>query len=447
MFDSISLIFLFLSIVFTFSTLVIYRCYRKKLRIFTGWYSYTQPFFVLQLLLLTYLGIYIAFFMKDFFPRLNDVSYESIAIFMLAITYSVFVLILFFILYFELTKKNNCARYCSVRELFFASKSILTTKQLSYILFFIFCYISYKYYFFYSKSPLFFLLSGDPLKAAESRYLIQTGVVSVDVKYLSKVVEILGFYSVIYTFILYKIFDKKVYLTYFLLFFVLVCSNLVFDAQKAPIIIIVSCLFFVTIVIDNKVRYFFYFTLLISFLVVLISYLSSSDESFNFNIFLSVIDRVLIGQNQGMYYIYDYLNVNYYDVFSWLSDDAFKPADKLVIKFMDFYAGNSNIVNVNTYFMGEAWYSMGWFGLILSPFIISFVFLLFLLIFDYLLCKNYLLYFPLAIYTASIIPISRSFYQVISMKFILYVLIFGVLPIYLVSLLRLRDTIFSQKSI
>ncbi|MFB2684878.1 hypothetical protein ACE02B_06615 [Shewanella mangrovisoli] len=448
MFEYASIFFLFLSVTFSMFTVAIYRFYKKRLRIFGGWYTYTQPFFVLQLFLLTYLGIYIAFFMKSLFPRLSYISYESIAVFMLAISYSVFIILLAFIFYFELTKGKvtSFRQKYTIRELFLCSAKTLSVNQLFFILFIIFCYVFYKYYFFYSISPFFYLISGEPIMAAQSRYLIQTGALSVDVKYLSKVVEILGFYSVIYTFILYKIFGRKIYIYLFLGFISLVCFNLVFDAQKAPLIIIVSCLFFVSIAIENKLKYFLYFSLLISFLLILISYLSSDTDGFNFNIIISIVDRVLIGQNQGMYYIYDYLNVNYYDIFSWLANDGFEPADRLVVKFMDFYRGNPNIVNVNTYFIGEAWYSMGWVGLVISPFIVSFVFLLFLLIFDYLLCRNYLLYFPLAIYTASIIPISRSFYQIISFKFMFYVVIFGVIPIAIISMLKVRGKVFSITS-
>jgi hypothetical protein len=429
-----------ISLIFSLATLFLFKIYSKKLSLVGGWYSYTLPFFVLQIFTLTYLGSFIAFFMKSSFLRLEQVSYESISIFMAAISYSIFVLFFVFILYVDLSwKKKIGTGYTNknIKSLFNKSR-MLTDLQLVFIFLLLFVYIAYKYFSFYYQSPLYFLISGEVLKAAEARYLIQTGINSVDIKYVSKVIEILGFYLVLYTFILYKIKGNKYYLYSFLLSLALVCSNLIFDAQKAPLVIIFSCLFFVSVSIQRKFTSVIIFILLILSSIIFVSYISSDNESFNFDIIISVLDRAFIGQNQGMYYIFDYLNVTYNDIIEWLTSDNYTPADQLVVSHMDFYAGNPNIVNVNTYYLGEAWFSFGWVGLLLAPIIVSFVFILFLASFDYLLSKNFSLYFPLALYTASTIPLSRSFYQMISLKFLIYVVLFGVVPLFFIDKLRLN---------
>ncbi|WP_160317087.1 hypothetical protein, partial [Trabulsiella odontotermitis] len=86
------------------------------------------------------------------------------------------------------------------------------------------------------------------------------------------------------------------------------------------------------------------------------------------------VDRFVLGQNQGFYHIINSIKPDekyWFTGFFFVEQFGIIPsrADMDVIPYT-IYAG-SDIVNVNSYYMGEAWSMFGVMGLLFSPVIVA----------------------------------------------------------------------------
>ncbi|MCG3864090.1 MULTISPECIES: hypothetical protein [unclassified Photobacterium] len=429
----LNILILIVSLIFTFLTFVIFRDANKKFNVLNGFYSYLTPLLFIQIGVFTYIGSYVAFFFKDNIGRLYEINYSTISLSLLYITYSVLVLVSILSFYFYFINKSNSKKNTTVYNLT-KEMCLLNKTQIYSIFIIVLLYVFYKYAFNYNNSPIIAMLSGMPERAAELRFLIQTHQISVDVKYLSKLVEIFGFYLVSYLYINVILFRQ--YFKTFLLSFFLVSLNIVYDGQKAPLILLMLSLLLIRYIYTKKIKELAMLSIAVVVLLLVMNLLASGSSSI-LSIVFTILDRTFIGQNQGLYYILQYLPVNHKDFFDWLINSNYIPVDREVIPFIGFYAGNNAIVNVNTYYLAEAWYAFGIYGILISPVIASLFIIFYMYIMDHFLRRNYLLYFPFAFFISLSFPISRSFYQILDFKYFLYVFVFGIIPFYtLISLKR-----------
>ncbi len=415
-------------------SIFIFIKYNFSNQLLKGYYVFLSPLIYIHIFIFTFFGSIIAIFLTENITRLTYISEESISVYQFFVTYST--LILFLILIPFLNKKNtHSPNFIS----YIKNSSTLSSTKIIFLLLVISIYVTFKYIYYFDHSPIITsLLYNNNLLAESLRFEIQTKKIITDIPYFSKMIEILSFYIVITSYIQFRIYKENHFMIIFLISVIFTGANFLFDLQKAPLILLVLSLLLVETAISNNKK-IIYTLVGISIITLIVIYsLFSKIDSTYLTSFISILDRTLIGQNQGFYYIYDYLPINYNNFSNWISSNNFIHADQEVIRHMKIYAGNPNIVNTNTYYLAEAWYSFGMIGLIFTPIIISFSILIVLLIVNYLLRYNYFLFFPLALYTFLSIPITRSFYQMITFKYFIYIIFFGVIPIYIFNKINLR---------
>lgn len=370
----------------------------------------------------TLCGAMISPFFIEYSPRFQFIT-ENTAIFVsLATSFHIFILTMFLLLYKE--RKYESIYYSQVREQTVAG--ILLWSSVIYLVL--------RVVLFYKETPLMAALNGDLLQAARLRQSTQLKEIAIDIPYVGAVFKSFSVVCVYFYFIEFMKFNRgKIY---FILSFIACALCLTLDLQKAPIFLVFINLFFIYIYykkINIKALFFMLFVIfLLTFSVV---FITGSDNPVTS--LISVFDRVLFGQNQAMYYMFQYLSpdvngflYNFY--FSSLTNTSSSPPNMKVIEFIPYYVGNDTLVNVNTFIVGDAWAFFGMPGVLLSPFLVVCIFYLQSCFFAYLKRYSYVIFTSLAISFFSFYPINRSLAEILTLKYFLHYLTFSVIPIILV---------------
>ncbi|HEY1845577.1 MAG TPA: hypothetical protein VGH05_12055 [Buttiauxella sp.] len=176
---------------------------------------------------------------------------------------------------------------------------------------------------------------------------------------------------------------------------------------------------------------------IIAFLVILLqATVSGTDLNEGFN---SAADRFLLGQNQGFYHIVNSITP---DAKYWLTNFYFierlgvipARADVDVIPFLNYVAG-LDIVNVNSYYLGEAWSMFGYYGFIISPVIVALAMFLFVKAIDILIGYSASFFIPYAIYIIPELRINQSFtYFLYGKDFVFRTILMFIIFIIVISL-------------
>ncbi|KAA1341232.1 hypothetical protein [Escherichia coli] len=127
----------------------------------------------------------------------------------------------------------------------------------------------------------------------------------------------------------------------------------------------------------------------------------------------SMADRFLLGQNQGFYHIINKITPNekyWFTNFYFVERLGITPAraDVDIIPYLN-YVSSLDIVNVNSYYLGEAWSMFGYYGLILSPILVGGAMFIFVKIIDLLIGYNPYFFIPYAILIIPELRINQSF--------------------------------------
>lgn len=381
-----------------------------------------HAYLIYTLFLGTLSGAIFAPFFIDYSPRFQYIT-ESTAIFIsLATSYYIFILSLFLLLNKE--RKHELLIYPQVKEQIVAS--ILLWSSVIYLVL--------RLFLFYKETPLMAALNGDLLQAARLRQSIQLKENAVDIPYIGAVFKSFSVVCVYYYFIEFMKTNRRK--GYFIISFFSCALCLTLDLQKAPVFLVFINLFFIYIYykkINIKALFFLFFVLFL--LTVSVVFITGSDNPIDS--LISIFDRVLFGQNQAMYYMLQYLSpdvngflYNFY--FSSLTDTNSVPPNMKVIEFIPYYFGNDTLVNVNTFIVGDAWAFFGMPGVILSPFLVAFIFFVQSWFFSYLKRYSYFIFTSLAISFFSFYPINRSLAEILTLKYFLHYLSFSVIPIIIV---------------
>ena len=202
--------------------------------------------------------------------------------------------------------------------------------------------------------------------------------------------------------------------------------------QKSYIILLLLLLSFIYLYFRGiNIKLFLISISLLIAISSIISMVMVKDN--NYEGLLYILDRIIFGQNQGMYYMLQFyepstkaaLSDFYFS--SSLGLDYVKP-DEFILKYI--YADITNLVNANTYYIGESWSYYGAYGLLFTPFIIVFILILYYLFFIKLAKYDFVLYSSLGLIFFSTLPIDQSLQFIIYQKYFLYFLFFAIIPLY-----------------
>lgn len=295
--------------------------------------------------------------------------------------------------------------------------------------------------------PLFYLIEGDFEKAYQSRIDIQINQQDYYIPYISNLTSLLSIYQFYFLYYFYSFADRKtLYLKCLVLVsFLLASIECLYETQKAPLIFMLLGVVFIFYLKTHKIKKLIIsLGLIFSFAVVLQSIIIGSNLS---DALSSAADRFLLGQNQGFYHIINSIKP---DAKYWFSSFYFierlgvvtSRADVDVIPYMTYYKG-ADIVNVNSYYLGEAWSMFGYYGLILSPFIVAFSVALFIKILDLFIGFKPLYYIPFAIYAIPEFRLNQAFnYFLFGKEFIFKLIMIFII----ITLIDTFSSLFKRKT-
>ncbi len=383
----------------------------------------------------TFVGAFLAGFDLISFSRIESIEPIVKMNVYIAVLYSFIIILITYIFYSILSEKLLFLRagFFSKENVYFfyENNSARVDRFLLISVSILSFYTFIKYLLYFKSSPLYFLLSGDVIQAAYSRMEVQTGLVKLDLPYISKYIEISCYFTTILSFIIKVVSRRMLSALIFYLSITVSFFYLFFEVEKSPFIYLLLMIIMVKIFIEGvSYKTFIYLFLFLFFLILMYVFVMGGDSN-SVTIFLRILDRVVIGQNQAMFYMFQFFEPDLTGVFtdfyfsSSLGLDEIKP-DVRVLPYI--YSDTSHLINSNTFFLGEAWSFLGVIGVIFSPFIVSFSILFYLLFFSYFINRVIVLW-PLGFVFFTILPINQSLQFIMYQKFFLYFVFFGFIPI------------------
>lgn len=401
----------------------------SNVSLISGRYSYLFIFILFNLGFSAWFGTYLVagdFIVADRLKGISKTVKNSIYIY---VSFAVFIQLLLIYCY-SMLRNVKPQTYLNFR---FTNSQEKEYKYLIVaLLFLVLSYSLIKYFIFYPVSPLIMAIKGDIINAALVRADIQKGLIKVDLPYISKVVFFLSFYCVIFAMILKNTFKTKLYTLVFLIALLNAILFLTFDGQKGPVLTLILMMCVTYLYLNGLTKSLFIYLFGVVVLVVVFYSVMLGGESDFFSILLRVFDRVLTGQNQAMYFFEQYYSPNLTGVFSdfyfsgALGLDEIKP-DEAIVGYI--YSDTEHLVNANTFYLGEVIAFFSSDSVWLFSFIVSFIIIMYMYFFDFLIKKNRIIYWPAALIFFSTLPINQSLQFIIYQKFYFYFIVFALLPL------------------
>lgn len=226
-----------------------------------------------------------------------------------------------------------------------------------------------------------------------------------------------------------------------------------YDLQKAPLFLFVFGLMFIH-AYHRGLRW----KILIIIPMLIIALLGINAFYFNITnlndiMFLieKVVTRLFIMQNQGMYYIVEHIKPDTEFLktgailSSFIFSDLPERPSSIVMKIMYGYSAAN--VNMNTYFLGQAYSSAGTIGVILSSLIIGSHLCIYLVIFKKLYKKNIEFFMPLSVvFYLFFIPINQGFNSFLYGRNAIFFIVFGFFVYLLYSMFIVKPASGSKVS-
>jgi len=272
----------------------------------------------------------------------------------------------------------------------------------------------------FEAPPIYHLMTGDSELAYLTRVDMQENPEKYYPPYVRFALNFINIFQVYYVYFFYcRLKIKKLsHALYLFISLAIATYQALYETQKAPIVFILIGLSFIGYLnspkmVSNIIKIIFIFVGVILFSSLII------DADFN-SAFTGVIDRVFLGQNQGFYQIISNIKP---DEKYWFQDVYFagslgvnpSRADVDVIPYI--YGDRDDVVNVNSFFLGQAWSMFGELGLIISPFIVATSISIFIMICDKLIKISPTIFIPFMIYTIPSLSINQSFTQFLYGKY------------------------------
>ena len=296
----------------------------------------------------------------------------------------------------------------------------------------------------FSKTPpLVYLISGNAEMAYNARIDIQTNPQSYYLPYISNIISFLSvfqFYLVFYTYS-FSARKGKSAIILLIISFVLAATECLYETQKAPIVFLFLGIVFIIYLRSQAImKLILMFAIVAIMVVILQAYVIDANLADALD---TSLDRFILGQNQGFYHIINSIKPDekyWFSSFYFIERLGVTPAraDIDVIPYIDIYK-NVDIVNVNSYYLGEAWSMFGYYGLLLSPVIVGFSVALFVKILDLLIGFNAIFFIPFSIYIIPEFRINQAFnYFLYGKEFVFKLLMVIFIALLVSTLERMR---------
>lgn len=239
---------------------------------------------------------------------------------------------------------------------------------------------------------------------------------------------------------------------FFILSFITAFIYYSYELQKAPVFVFIFGLMFIyTYHRGLSWKIFLILPLLVvALLGVNAFYFDITD--FDDLVFLveKVSNRLFIMQNQGMYYIVEHITPS----FDYLKNDAIlssyifseipQRADATVMEIMYGYAESN--VNMNTYFLGQAYSIAGTLGIVLGSMVIGFHLCSYLVIFKKLYKRNISFFMPLSVvFYLFFVPINQGFNSFLFGRNVIFFTVFSFIIYSLYSIIKKNTRILSNE--
>ncbi len=272
--------------------------------------------------------------------------------------------------------------------------------------------------------PIYYLLEGDFERAYQARIEIQLNQKDYYLPYIGNLTSLLSVYQFYFLYYFYTFSNKKSFYLKILLLasFSLACIECLYETQKAPLIfMLLGCVFIYYLKKHTIKKLIGALAIIFIVGIILQSLVVGSDIE---NALSSVSDRFLLGQNQGFYHIINSIKP---DAKYWFSSFYFierlgvtpSRADVDVIPYMTFYNG-ADLVNVNSYYLGEAWSMFGYYGLVFAPIIVAFSVALFVKVIDLFIDYKPIYFIPFSVYIIPEFRLNQAFnYFLFGKEFVL----------------------------
>lgn len=443
----------FLFILFVFTSIAVYLSNRFAIKLI-GKYSHPLgALFFLKIFFTSAIGIMLVSgeYLDNNNNIIEGVKDASIINVTIAFLYSYLIFFLMIFLVFIISKKIDLQKYHTILRESELSKNVL------FVYFMLVVMLIYSGYIFYMSNgnlPILLLISGEGSTAVNTlKALFLTDQMDIRIPYFDLLIKIIFPFSSLY--ILNLIYSQKLDNIKHLkiLFYISLLLNLFYlthDGQKAPFFILLIMIGFLYMYyhgIKTKIIILGLLALigLQQFFVASFSITESSDTLMEDPFF----QRLIIGQSEGMYYMDDWITpnteyvkhaiplINKFDTSLTKRADA----ELMIMKF-----GVTDIhVNMNTYYLGEAYSMFGVAGYILAPLVVSLSIIIYILIFLKLYKVDYLFFLPISIVFFFNIPITQAFYPFLFQKeAVIQFLMIGIFFSMYKIIIRLRN---SEKNI
>jgi len=278
----------------------------------------------------------------------------------------------------------------------------------------------------FAKPPLLYLLSGQIDQAYIARISMQNDPSSYYPPFVRTFLVFFTIFQSYYVFYIYNRLEYKklsIYLVMILSVILAIFQSL-YEVQKAPLIYLMIGLLFIRYIHKPKIIVNIFYALgIVALVIFLVSYVLGVDLNSAVD---GALDRTFLGQNQGFYNIIQHIHP---DPKYWFQDLYFagtlglnpSRADVDVIPYI--YGDRDDIVNVNSYFLGQAWSMFGEVGLIISPIIVGAAISLYIIVLDRLIKIDNTLFIPFMIFFIPSIMLNQSFTYFLYGKYFLLSLI------------------------
>ncbi|MFM1703589.1 hypothetical protein ACJ5ZS_21665 [Aeromonas salmonicida] len=292
-------------------------------------------------------------------------------------------------------------------------------------------------FFLFEKPSVYYLFKGDALVAYQSRVDMQTNPSKYYPPFIRTFLVFINIYQSYITLFIYKglVNRSKKHGIYLLVSIVIAIYHSFYETQKAPFIMLIMGLIFImqlyTKSTKNTIGY-------IAFLFVISILTTSVIMDLDINSAIEgVFDRVLLGQNQGFYHIINVISPNekyLFQDFYFAESLGIKVARADIDVLPYIYGDRDDVVNVNSFFLGQAWSMFGLLGLIMSPFIVGIVIAMIIKIIDVLISYDRVIFVPFMIYMIPSLSVNQSFTQFLYGKYFIINFVYVILVFVLFKL-------------
>ena len=391
--------------------------------------KYLSIFVWYTLITSTLTGVGLVFYFDFHFGRLSEISPIVKSSVFFHVIYAITVIFIVIFIVSKLTKKRNKV----------ALKQFVSENPAKYRVLFLFLFLANLMYILLifllnSKSiPLFMVFNGNGDEALGAAKAIHLASGSYQLPYISKFFDFLNFFLPLLGLLLYR--WKSTSLLMLLAGYMLSFLYLSMGLQKAPFLILCLLSMYVFLLINKS-----YFKKMVGVLFFLVSiglaiYIYSFFMGKDFlGMLYYLLDRPIFGQIQGMYFMEEYYPPSMDAIFSKMYfstgvNSSSIPPDVFIVDYV--YPNSSHIVNVNTFFIGEAWAFAGEKGVLVFSLVVAASIGLYIYFWSSALKNHVHISFLMALIFFSTLPINQSLQFIMYQKYFMYYLLFFAIPVYL----------------